>query len=466
MESLKDQLIGGKYRLEKGANILLLLAKAHLDPVVYGDTANEFDPERMLDENFERLQREFPNSWKPFGNGARACIGRPFAWQEALLVMAVLLQNFNFLMDDPSYQLGIKETLTIKPKGFNMKAVLREGLTPTLLEHRLSGSAAKVPPKPTSKAASSKKVQKPTGHPMSIYFGSNSGTCTSLAERLAANAELHGFSATVVDSLDAANQKLPKDRPVVIVTASYEGEPPDNAAHFVSWLKSSTGKELEDVSYAVFGCGRSARLSRNIHPSNTRVGHHDWAQTFHKIPKLVNTKLEELGGTRIAPLGLADAAAGDIFSTFETWEDEVLWPALVQRYNATEVADTEAFHPGLSVEVSTPRSSTLRQDVKEAVVVEARTLTAEGAPIKKHLDIQLPTDVRYSAGDYLAILPLNPRDIVLRVMRRFQLPWDAHITISADGRTSLPTDVSVSANDVFSAYVELAQPATRRVCIS
>lgn len=37
----------------------------------------------MLDENFSKL---LSNSWKPFGNGMRACIGRAFAWQEALLV--------------------------------------------------------------------------------------------------------------------------------------------------------------------------------------------------------------------------------------------------------------------------------------------------------------------------------------------------------------------------------------------
>jgi hypothetical protein len=44
-------------------------------------------PERMLDGGFERLP---PDSWKPFGNGMRGCIGRPFAWQESLLVVAMV----------------------------------------------------------------------------------------------------------------------------------------------------------------------------------------------------------------------------------------------------------------------------------------------------------------------------------------------------------------------------------------
>jgi hypothetical protein len=34
-----------------------------------------------------------PNAWKPFGNGARACIGRPFATQEAQLVLSMMLRR-------------------------------------------------------------------------------------------------------------------------------------------------------------------------------------------------------------------------------------------------------------------------------------------------------------------------------------------------------------------------------------
>jgi len=79
------------------------------------------------------------------------------------------------------------------------------------------------------------------------------------------------------------------------------------------------------------------------------------------------------------------------------------------------------------------------------------------------MEIQLPSDTCYSAGDYLAILPLNLNQNIIRAMRRFQLAWDAHITISTDGQTILPTNISVLVNDIFGAYVELAQPATKRV---
>lgn len=395
----------------------------------------------MLDENFARLNKEFPNCWKPFGNGKRACIGRPFAWQEAILCMAMLIQNFNFTMDDPNYNLTIQETLTIKPKDFNMRATLRHGMTPTELEQRLAGRGVSDDKDAAGKAAAAA----PAGSrkPMAVYYGSNSGTCEALAQRVAADAPQHGFDASILGPLDSANQNLPKDRPVVIVTASYEGQPPSNATQFVDWIENLKGNEMEGVNYAVFGCG-----------------HHDWVQTFHRIPKLVDSKLNELGGARITPLATTDAAQSDMFGDFETWEDESFWPALKAKYGATDDAD-EAGSSGLTVEVSNPRTATLRQDVEEAIVLATSTLASSGST-KKHIEIKLPTGMTYKAGDYLAVLPINPMATVSRVFRRFQLPWDAYLKISADRPTTLPTDTSISANDVLAAYVELSQPATKR----
>lgn len=247
----------GKYALQKDESLIILLSKLHRDPEVYGPDAEEFKPERMLDENFDKLPK---NAWKPFGNGLRGCIGRPFAWQEAVIVVAVLLQNFNFQMDNPSYNLQIKQTLTIKPKDFKMRATLREGLTPTTLEALLNNTSAN--PKGTLSVASrSHKVETPAngsahgqGKPMHIFFGSNTGTCEAFAKRLADDAISYGYHAQV-DSLDSAMQNIPKTDPVVFITSSYEGQPPDNAAHFFEWLSGLEGKKLEGVNYAVFGCG-------------------------------------------------------------------------------------------------------------------------------------------------------------------------------------------------------------------
>ena len=345
--------------------------------------------------------------------------------------------------ENKSYQLQIKQTLTIKPKDFYMRAKLRNGITATSLERSLSSSTVNKPPPVNGGQPTKEKSAK--GKPMAIYYGSNTGTCEALANRLASDAANHGFRADVVDTLDTARESIPTDKPIVIVTASYEGAPADNAAHFVNWVGTLEGDEFKDVSYAVFGCG-----------------HRDWAKTFHKVPKYLDAILEERGATRLVNMGSTDAASGDIFTDFETWEDQILWPALRDKYGSTEAEADNSLETTLDVEVTAPRSSTLRQDVREARVEEVEVLSTSDATKKRHIEISLPSDMTYSAGDYLAVLPLNPKENIHRAMRYFGLTWDSMLTISSAGPTILPTDTPISATDVFGAYVELAQPASKR----
>lgn len=444
-KSDQGEIIGGKYHVVKGEPILAALHCVHRDPAVYGADADEFKPERMLDENFDKLP---PNAWKPFGNGARACIGRPFAWQEALMVVATVLQYLNFHMDDPSYDLEVKSTLTIKPKDFFIRATVRDGWTATKIEQNLSGSI-KGGPSADKHAQSAVPESSDAGIPITVLYGSNSGTCEAFAQTLAADAASHGFRATKVDTLDSVSRakELPKD-PTVIITASYEGQPTDNAAHFYDWLSTLPEDKKLDVSYAVFG-----------------AGHSDWKATFHRIPTSIDNLLSEHGSKRICERGSADAAKGDMMSDFQTWEDHVLWPAMQEQYGGQSSdlgGEAAAQASNLSVEISSRRASHLRADVSEAKVIAARTLTAPGVPARKHIEIQLPTSMTYRAGDYLAILPLNPAATVHRVAVRFGIPWDAMLTISSKTGTALPTDTPIAAHSLFAAYLELSQPATKR----
>jgi cytochrome P450/NADPH-cytochrome P450 reductase len=411
----------------------------------------------MLDDEFNRREKEFPNSWKPFGNGVRSCIGRPFAWQEALLVMAILLQNFNFVAA-PSYTLDIKQTLTIKPKDFYMRAILRDSLTPTTFERRLHGGTntdSLTSPLPKAKETGEDSAE---GLPLTVLYGSNSGTCEFLAHRIALNAPSHGFRASKIDFLDSVNGKLPVDQPVVIITASYEGQAPDNAGHFVSWIESvdKTAAPFDNVTYAVFGCGN-----------------HEWAQTFHRIPKLVDSVLEMGGAARVAGIGLGDVADGEVLSKFEAWEDETLWPVLKKKYQPQMTGDkyqSRTVKPAaIDVVISNPRVSILRQDLAKAFVLHTRDLSKRDGRYtghsKKHLEIKLPENMEYAAGDYLAVLPMNPKETVHRVMRRFNLPRDTYMNLPADMSAFLPSNASVSAYDILSSYVELSQPATKRVSL-
>lgn len=126
----EDTVIANKYLVKKDESYVILLKSAHLDKAVFGEDSDKFRPEHMLDEDFNKLP---PGSFKPFGNGMRACIGRGFAIQEAALMLGMLLQNFNIELDDPAYEIQYNRTLTVKPKDFKIHAHLRDGLTPNAL---------------------------------------------------------------------------------------------------------------------------------------------------------------------------------------------------------------------------------------------------------------------------------------------------------------------------------------------
>ncbi len=110
--------LAGHYELEEGDAITLLLPQLHRDSEVWED------PETFKPERFEDPASIPEHSFKPFGNGQRACIGQQFALHEATLVLGMVLQHFQ-LEDHTDYQLDIKETLTLKPDGLTMRVSSR-----------------------------------------------------------------------------------------------------------------------------------------------------------------------------------------------------------------------------------------------------------------------------------------------------------------------------------------------------
>lgn len=95
---------------------IVVLPMMHRDKAVWGDDADQFDPDRFLAENSRGRQ---PHSYKPFGTGERSCIGRQFALHEAILVLARMLHRYD-IAADPDYELAIAERLTLMPKGFEL----------------------------------------------------------------------------------------------------------------------------------------------------------------------------------------------------------------------------------------------------------------------------------------------------------------------------------------------------------
>lgn len=178
--------------------------------------------------------------------------------------------------------------------------------------------------------------------------------------------------------------------------------------------------------------------------------------------------METLGATKIAERGSANAAQGDIFSDFDSWTDNILWPSLLSKFGSKisggEANATILPEPKVEMEISTKtRASQLQQDLNQGTVVSARILTNANEPQKRHLEIKMPEETEYEAGDYLAILPLNPDESVKRALARYALPWDATVTVKSGGPVNLPENSPMSAFDLLQGFVELSMPATKKV---
>ncbi|KAK2611954.1 hypothetical protein QQS21_002060 [Conoideocrella luteorostrata] len=435
-------LANGKYAVKKDTAIFVNIKGLHHDPAIWGSTVNDFEPERFLGGGFESLP---PHSWLPFGRGLRGCIGRFFAEQEMLINTAMILQRFTPELADPQYTLRIKSTLTVKPDGLTLKMRRRPGKT---LYTGIPGSviSATTTDQETAQqhpaATQAKADPKSTTHAR-IFYGGNSGTCEGLSQMLQTNLGRHGVQSEVL-ALDAATEGLSTDIANIIIASSYEGKPADNAKKFVAWLEKLSDadtSELKDVRVSVFG-----------------VGDHNWPTTFHRIPKLINEKLQQLGAQQVAPTALADVQE-DLLGPFDEWSESVV--KVLSEEGAGDQANKESLR--VSVEKGGYVKSLEAQKATASAVLKNVEIadTTVGAA-KRHMEIRLPEDVTYVSGDYLAIQPRNPDEAVRRVLRYFKLEESSLIKISASNKKFLPTE-PVQVGTFFYDYVELATPVTKRL---
>ena len=111
-----DTVLGGRYRMNQGDWVGVLLPLLHRDPLVWPDP-DRFDPDRFAPG---QAKKRPAHAYKPFGTGQRACIGRQFALHEAVLALGLILHRYHLIrLDD--YRLQIAESLTLKPRGFELR---------------------------------------------------------------------------------------------------------------------------------------------------------------------------------------------------------------------------------------------------------------------------------------------------------------------------------------------------------
>ncbi len=437
----EDTVIGGKYLTPKDVGISVLLPMLHRDRSVWGEDAEEFNPHHFDPERFKDVP---PLAYRPFGTGLRACIGRQFALQEATLVLGMLLQRFD-IIDHRNYQLHTRATLTVKPEDMWIRLRPREGFAGVRREQVAV-------PDTVESADEAAVVAAAHGTPLLVLFGSNLGTAEGIANRLGREGGDRGYAVTVA-ALDDHGPDLPAEGAVLVVSASYNGEPPENATAFVDKLRGHAVPDgaYAGVKYTVFGCGDT-----------------DWAATYQAVPTLLDAELERLGGTRIHPRGAGDAQA-DFDGQYRAWHAD-LWADVVAALGLSE-REVQATAGGPRLTISTVNRQLtnpviVSYEATPTLVTRNVELTATGAAgvrSTRHVEVALPPGMTYRAGDHLGVLPRNSQTQIRRVMRRFGLDMGTYVTITANSgtHTHLPVDEPSPLLGVLGTCVELQATATR-----
>lgn len=139
----------------------------------------------------------------------------------------------------------------------------------------------------------------PTGTPVTVLWGSQTGNSEGLGKKLCKTLAAKGHSPTLRDMAEISPSDLLAWEKVLIITSTYgDGEPPDNAAALHSALASQDAPQLVSLRFAVLALGDSN------YPDFCKCGH-----DFH-------ARLTALGAEPLLPVTEADV---DYDTPFADW---------------------------------------------------------------------------------------------------------------------------------------------------
>ncbi|MBD5770311.1 diflavin oxidoreductase [Marinomonas colpomeniae] len=238
-------------------------------------------------------------------------------------------------------------------------------------------------------AAQAGPKEKEPGTPLSIFYGSQSGSSEVLSKDLKKFAATQGFDAKIeeLDSVDLASMAV-LNHVLIICSTFGEGEPPDNAKKFYENLLSNEAPALPaTLNFAVCGLGDSSYTY------------------FNKAAEDIYSRMAELGASPCKALLCCDLAFEDDYAE---WKGDVF--------------QTEAFVSAAGAAVA--GAETNEQYVPAfdknhpfiANLIQVKGMSGDkSAKCVNHVEISLAgggVDLDYQAGDVLGVWPLNcPEDV-------------------------------------------------------
>ncbi|HWA86393.1 MAG TPA: sulfite reductase subunit alpha [Opitutus sp.] len=292
--------------------------------------------------------------------------------------------------------------------------------------------------------------------PLTILFGSQTGTAESLAKRAAKEAGRRGFAATVIDVAGFTPAQLAQEKAVLLITSTYgEGEPPDNAKA----LHAALGEAASSAGVPPAtndGQAGTPMLLSNLRFSVCALGDTNYVQ-FCQCGKDFDTRLEKLGATRVAPRADCDL---DYEEKFEAWLGGAL-AALGETGRVAADAPVGAEASAVAGD-SAPRvkdnppcleTGYSRKNPFPALVLASRNLNGIGsAKSVHHIELDLgDSGLSYEVGDALGVFAQNNPELV----------GDVLAALGCDGEEAVPAPdgSTLSLRRALTEHYDLGKPA-------
>jgi sulfite reductase (NADPH) flavoprotein alpha-component len=283
----------------------------------------------------------------------------------------------------------------------------------------LAGLCSRGPadPKVASHATSSAPAA-PALQPLTILFGSQTGTAELLAKRAAKEAGKRGFAAMVLDMAQTDAAKLAAEKSLLVITSTYgDGEPPDNAKALHGQLAAFATK-LPALRFSV--CA---------------LGDRNYVQ-FCKCGADFDMFFEKLGATRVAPRADCDL---DYEASFAAWLEQAL-NALASKAAAPapESASPTIENPKSKIQ-NPPESAYSKKNPFPALLLASRNLNGDGSAKQiNHVEFDLTgSGLTYEAGDALGVMANNCPDLVAEVLAALGCDGEEAVPAPDGSTTSL-----------------------------
>ncbi|PTY02432.1 sulfite reductase subunit alpha [Opitutaceae bacterium EW11] len=276
--------------------------------------------------------------------------------------------------------------------------------------------------------------------PLTILFGSQTGTAEGLAKRAAKEAGKRGFAPTVLDMSQTDLPRLSGEKHLLVITSTYgEGEPPDNAKTLWTALGQAGGTPLGALQYSVCGLG------------DTNYVH------FCQCAKDFDARLEKLGAKRVAERVDCDLEYEDKFTR---WLDTSL--SSFDKSGAAPAAQAAVHAVPAETKAEIPlESGYSRKNPYSALLVRSDKLNGDGSAKEvRHVVLALENSgLIYEAGDALGVTPQNCPELVSDILGL--LGCDGEEAVPApDGSTTSLRRALLASYDLGKPSPELISEVT------